>query len=359
MKGAVYHGPYDIRVEERPKPVAGRDGVVLKVRVCGICPIIDLNMWHTMASHEVGRIIGHEVSGEVVEVGTNVTLVKEGDRIYTFDPYVPCYKCPQCLQGDYWRCENWGQGMSKNNGAFAEYLWIPFITPDSHIKFPDTLSFRDLALIEPMHLSIGLAKKVKRGDTVVIIGQHIIGLALTAQLKKLGVAGKVITSAISKIHCDASAQVGADMVINGVEEDLVRAIMKETNGVGADKVFVCDARPISFVQGFSCARDAGQVMQGTRNLLAVDPHLSARWAGPEASFTPKQPTFGTGVIYFETAWGTLGNRMSMWRGALDLIQSGTITAEKYVTHTFPLEQIDEAFKTAVDFHKSIEVQIEL
>ena len=90
MKGAVYHGPYDLRIEERPKPVAGRDGVVLKVEACGICPIIDLNMWQNMAAPQVGRIIGHEVSGQVVEVGSNVTLVKEGDRIYTFDPYVPC-----------------------------------------------------------------------------------------------------------------------------------------------------------------------------------------------------------------------------------------------------------------------------
>ena len=106
MKGAVYHGPYDIRIEDRPNPAAGRDGVVLKVKACGICPIIDLNMWQNMASPQIGRIIGHEVSGEVVEVGSNVTLVKEGDRIYTFDPYVPCYQCPQCLQGDYWRCEN-------------------------------------------------------------------------------------------------------------------------------------------------------------------------------------------------------------------------------------------------------------
>ncbi len=358
MKGAVYHGPYDIRIEDRPKPVAGRDGVVLKVKACGICPIIDLNMWQNMASHEVGRIIGHEVSGEVVEVGSNVTLVKEGDRIYTFDPYVPCYKCPQCLQGDYWRCENWGQGMGKNNGAFAEYLWIPFITPDSHIKFPKTMSFRDLALIEPVHLSIGLAKKVKPGDTVVIIGQHIVGLALTAQLKKLGVAGKIITSAISKIHCHASAEVGSDMVINGVEEDLVRAVMKETKGVGADTVFVCDARPISFVQGFSCARDAGKVWQGTRSLLPMEPHLAAHWVGPGAATTPKAPTFDTGVIYFETAWGTLGPRMPMWQGALELIQAGTITADKYVTHVFPLEKIIEAFETAMDFHKAIEVQIE-
>ncbi len=358
MKGAVYHGPYDLRIEERPKPTAGRNEVVLKVKACGICPIIDLNMWQNMASPQLGRIIGHEVSGEVVEVGANVTLVKKGDRIYTFDPYVPCYKCPQCLQGDYWRCENWGQGMGKNEGAFAEYLWIPFITPDSHIKLPNNLSFNDLALIEPMHLAIGLAKKVKPGDTVVIIGQHIIGLALTAQLKKLGVASKIITSAISKKHCAASAEVGADMVINGVDKDLVREIMKETKGMGADTVFVCDARPISFVQGFSCARDAGKVWHGTRDVLPLESHTAAHWVGPGAATTPKKPTFDPGVIYFETAWGTLGPRIPMWHGALELIQSGTITAKKYVTHVFPLDRINEAFRVAMNFHESIEVQIE-
>lgn len=82
-----------------------------------------------------------------------------------------------------------------------------------------------------MHLSISLAKKVKPGEIVLVIGQHIIGLTLTAQIKKMGPAGKVITSAISNIHCDASKEVGADMVIDSVDDDLVKVITKETKGV--------------------------------------------------------------------------------------------------------------------------------
>jgi threonine dehydrogenase-like Zn-dependent dehydrogenase len=149
------------------------------------------------------------------------------------------------------------------------------------------------------------------------------------------------------------------MVINSVEEDLVRVITKETKGVGVDTVFICDARPISFAQGFCCARDAGQVLTGTRNLLPMDPHLMTGWVGPDAASTPKMPTFDPGILYFENAWGTLGKRIPMWEGALALLQSGTITADKFVTHVFPLEKIREAFETAMDFHKALEVQIEL
>ena len=144
-------------------------------------------------------------------------------------------------------------------------MGIPFITSESHIKPPQSISYRDAALIEPLGLSIGLANKVKPGSTVVIIGQHIIGLGLTAQLKKLGVTSKVVTSAISKKHCDASEEVGADIVINSVTKDVVREVMKETRGVGADIVFVCDARPESFLQGFCSARDAGKVLLCTRS----------------------------------------------------------------------------------------------
>ena len=359
MKSAIYYGPGELRIEERPRPVAGKHGVVVRVKACGICAIIDLNGWQNMQSMNVGKAPGHEWIGEVVEVGTDVAhLVKEGDTLYTFDPFVPCYHCAQCLQGDYWRCENWGQGMGKNNGAFSEYMWIPFITPESHIKPPKSVSYRDAALIEPLHLSIGLAKKVKPGETVVIIGQHIVGLGLTAQLKKLGVAGKIITSAISKLHCDASEEAGADIVINGVEKDLVREVMKETKGRGADIVFICDARPISIMQGLACARDSGKTLIANRSLMPFDPHAAAHWVGPDAATREKASIFDPSIVFFESAWGTLGARVPLWQGALDLIMEGRITAKKHVTQVFPLEKINEAFKVAMDFHESIEVQIE-
>ena len=359
MKAAVYHGPGDLRVEERPKPVAGRDGVVLKVKYCGICPILDLAFWQSMVGMVLGNVPGHEYSGEVVEVGSNVSLVKPGDRLYTFDPYTPCYRCPQCLQGDYWRCANWGEGMGKNGGAYAEYMLIPFITPASHIVPPANVGWKELALIEPLHLSVGLAKKVKPGATVLIIGQHIVGLGITTLLKKSGVARKVITSAISKKHRDASQELGADLVVDSVNQDLVSVVMKETAGRGVDIVFVTDARPISYIHGFSCARDAGQVLLATRFLTPQDPHVRAGWVGPEASSTEKPPTFDTSVIYYEIAWGTLGTRIPLWQGAVDLLQSGVINAEKHITHVFPLEKINDAFKIATDFHESIEVMIEL
>jgi erythritol/L-threitol dehydrogenase len=360
MKAAIYYGPGEFRIGELPMPKAGKSGVVVKVKYCGICPIIDLNMWQNLASMNVGKAVGHEWIGEVVEVGPEgAHLVKKGDSLYTFDPFVPCYHCAQCLQGDYWRCENWGQGMGKNQGAFAEYLWIPFITPRSHIKPPQGMDFQDAALIEPLHLSIGLAQKVKPGETVVIIGQHIVGLGLTAQLKKLDTSVKVITSAISKLHCDASEEAGADVVINGVEKDVVREVMKITKGRGADSVFICDARPLSVMQGIACARDAGKALLCGRSLMPMDPHTMAHWVGPDAATREKASVFDPGIVFFESAWGTLGPRIPMWQGALDLIRAGKICANKHVTQVFPLEEINEAFKVAMDFHESIEVQIEL
>ena len=101
MKTAIYHGPGDMRIEERPNPEAGCNEVVVKVKACTICAIHDLDAWQRMVPTVLGKAIGHEYVGEVIKVGSNVNLVKKGDRLFTFNPYIPCYRCSYCLQGEY------------------------------------------------------------------------------------------------------------------------------------------------------------------------------------------------------------------------------------------------------------------
>jgi L-iditol 2-dehydrogenase len=194
MKAAIYYGPEDIRIEEIKKPVAGAEGVILKVKACGVCPIMDLDAWYRAPSGDrgVGLARGHEWSGEIVEVGSRVTDFKVGDRVYMEPVFRPCNSCESCRQKDYWRCLNWKEGMGLN-GAFAEYIRLPFVGKDCVIKLPETLSFRDLAMIEPLGLSVGLARKAKNDDVVVVLGQELVGLGAVAALKKRGI-GKVITS---------------------------------------------------------------------------------------------------------------------------------------------------------------------
>jgi L-iditol 2-dehydrogenase len=361
MKAAIYYGPGDIRIEERPKPEPGVDGVVLKIKACGVCGFIDLDAWERPDVAGVGKIRGHEFSGEIVEVGSNVTDFAVGDRIYMEPVFKPCLTCEACLQKDYWRCANpMKHGFA--DGAFAEYMLLPFVTKASVPKLPDTLSFRDLALVEPLALGIGIAEKTKPGEVVVVLGQHLVGLAITAHLKKMG-ATRVITSAISQKHLKASEEVGADIALDAINDDVVKTVMHETSGKGADQVVVTEPRPAALLQAIGSVRRTGIVWLTQYGFpirlggsLGVTPRYSVGldWHGPVEPPVSFEPAF----LYMRSAWGTMGERIPRFQKAVEMMESGVITAEKYVTHIFPLEKTKEAFEKATDFNECIEVMVE-
>jgi threonine dehydrogenase-like Zn-dependent dehydrogenase len=366
MKAVVYYGPGDMRIEEINRPKAGTEGVVLKIKACGVCNILDLDVWERRPALGVGVARGHEFSGEVVEVGSEVTIVKVGDRIFSEPVFRPCYRCESCRLNDYWRCVNWGEGEIGRaiHGAFAEYLWVPFVTNDSIIKLPKTLSYRDLALIEPLSLSVGLARKAKTDDLVVVLGQELVGLGTVAELKKMGVA-KVIASDISQKHLEAAKEAGADIVVDALNEDIVRVVMKETSGIGADVVIQSDSRPVATLQAISMARRMGKVWLALAysaplmlNTSGTSIHSGVSWIGPGAGYSELPLMFDPSMINLQTAWGTLGAKMPRWLGALELIKSGRITADKHVTHVFPLEKTKEAFDLASNPHETIKVMVE-
>jgi threonine dehydrogenase-like Zn-dependent dehydrogenase len=355
MKAAIYYGPADFRIREVECPKPGDAGVVVKVGACGICPIMDLDAWFRMPPEGVGVGLawGHEWSGEIVEVGPKVKDFNVGDKIYQNPVFRPCYKCASCLVGDYWRCVNWMAGLSQRgiHGAFAEYLWIPFITKESAAKLPKDLGFRDLALIEPLYLSVGLARKAMPGDTVVVLGVELMGLGTIAKLKERDV--KVIAYDTSEKRLKASKDVGADLIINDLTEDGVRAVMKETGGRGADVAIVIDPRPKAIFDAIKMMKRAGQVWLATgyNNLLQPSPHSQSPpggmfWIGPNAGYMEPPIRFDPALVWVQTAWGTLGPRVPRWLEAAELIKSGKVTAEKYVK-IYSLEKISEAFETAL------------
>jgi threonine dehydrogenase-like Zn-dependent dehydrogenase len=160
MQAAVYHGPRDIRVEEIPTPTIAEDEVLVRVHACGICGS-DLHMYRLGMFEALGRpvahgrVMGHELSGEVVAVGTRVTEFHAGDRLT-------------------------GVGL----GGFAEYVAVPINERGPYI-LPDNVSFDEGATLEPLATSlhgVGLANP-QPGETVVILGAGIIGLGCMQALK--------------------------------------------------------------------------------------------------------------------------------------------------------------------------------
>ncbi|MDD5701194.1 MAG: alcohol dehydrogenase catalytic domain-containing protein, partial [Dehalococcoidales bacterium] len=212
MKAAIYYGPGDIRLQEIERPRANSEGVVVKVRACGVCDILDLPAWKHWpeGGRGVGLARGHEFSGEIVEGGPQVTDFNVGDRIFTEPVYRPCYRCEACKQKDYWRCTRGGENEIGKaiHGAFAEYLAIPFVTRMSAMKLPQEMDYRDLALIDHLSLGDALARRAEAEKLVAVLGQDITGIGAVAFLKKRGKA-KVIACDISKIRRQASEEAGA------------------------------------------------------------------------------------------------------------------------------------------------------
>jgi L-iditol 2-dehydrogenase len=369
MKAAIYYGPSDIRVEEIERPSAGDEGMVLRVRACGICSIIDVP--HYKMSYPLvdtphyktdfpdssyGIVIGHEFSGDVVEVGSKVTAVKEGDRVYGVI-WSPCGHCDACRAGDYEHCPYADAGGRRINGAMAEYVLFPYliypsVINDKLIKLPNNVSYRDGALIEVMRLGLGLGSKAKAGDVVVVLGQEIVGLTAVVQLKESGVA-KVITSDVSNKRLQASREVGADVAVDALNEDIFKVVMEETSGKGADIVIEVSGRPASLQQAVDVVRPFGDIWLGT--FYTAGPFFDPSWQ--HSPMFASNPTQKPGIS-IHCAWGTLGDWMPRLRQAVEIIQSGKITADKYVTHVFPLDKVREAFETAVNPHEAIKVMVE-
>jgi len=286
--------------------------------------------------------------------------------VYMEPVFKPCYRCEACMQKDYWRCQNPMSG-GMMDGAFAEYSWLPFLPKDGAWVLPtDTgLTNRDLALIEPLALSIGVALKAHPGDTVVVIGQHLVGLGITAYLKKIMGIEKVIVGSVYKNHLKAAEEMGADVVVNCAEKDLEKVVLQETKGKGADQVMTTDPRPGAILEAIGSVKRAGiiwscyygfpiklggELGRTPRYNVGMDYH------GPVG----EQPiSFEPSFAYIRNAWGTLGLRIPRFKEGIKLMQTGVLTADKVVTDIFPLEKTKEAFDRALQYNEVIEVMVEI
>jgi threonine dehydrogenase-like Zn-dependent dehydrogenase len=357
MKAAIYYGARDIRVEEieRPRAEDGVDGrgLVLKVKDCGICGHKDLYRYqHTQnPPGNIGIALGDQYVGEVVEIGPKVTGIKVGDRMYGYTCQ-PCFECEPCRARDYAHCVNRLSGGTGNfiNGGQAEYILWPYVTEEMVHKLPDDISYRDGALSEPLMLGIGVANKARAGDVAVLLGLDMTNLCALARLKEIG-AAKIIASDIGQKRLKAARELGADVVVDFLEDDLVKVVMKETAAMGANTVIVTDAKPILIQYAMSVVGLDGAIWTAIEWL----PPFEYRPIPRHIPHTMYQRVHYT----IRCPWGTLGypGQLRFDKG-MEYIRSGKITAKKHVTHVFPLDKIKEAYETALNPHESIKVMVE-
>lgn len=259
MKALVLKDYKQFACEDVPAPVAGPADVIVAVKACGICGSDVHGMDGSTGRRRPPIIMGHEAAGIISSVGNGVTGWKAGDRV-TFDSTIYCGHCEFCRRGlinlcDHRRvlgvsCEDYRQ-----NGAFAEYVAVP-----QHIlyRLPDGLTFEHAALVEPFAIALHAIRRAPPtlNDTVVVVGAGMIGLALVQALSQAG-CGRLIAVDIATDKLALAAKCGATNTINSSTEDAPAAILRLTQGLGADLAFEAVGVPATVNLTLRCLRKGG------------------------------------------------------------------------------------------------------
>lgn len=333
MKAAVFEALDKMVINEVSTPKADDDSVLVKVKACAVCGS-DVRIYHHGNSRvNPPQILGHEMAGEVVEAGKNVSKFKIGDRV-AIGADVPCGECVFCEAGIGNNCQiNYAMGY-QFAGGFAEYVQLNRIVVNYgpvH-KIPEHISFDEAALAEPLGCVLNALElsNIKLGDTVVIIGAGPIGCMIIEVARKMG-ASRIIVVQRSRPRLEMAKKFGADTYICSSEEDGVTRVLEETKGLGADVVITSNPSPEAQTDAIKMAKNRARV-----NLFGGLPK------------TKSMVTIDTNIIHYKELFvhGAHGALPIHHRKALELIASGTINASNYISHRFRLDDILAAISTA-------------
>lgn len=331
MKAACWFSRNDVRVVDTPEPVPEKGRVKVRVKWCGICgsdlheylagPIfIPVEAPHPLSGETAPVILGHEFSGEVVEVGPGVTRVKPGDRVVV-EPMRVCGKCAACRSGLYNLCPSLGfHGLCGGGGGFSEYttFFEEFVHP-----IPDSLPFDRAALVEPLAVALQSLKQgeFQVGQTALVLGAGPIGLATIESLKASG-ARLIICMQRKSVRQEYALKSGADVVLDPNEVNVAEEVRKLTDGLGADVAFETTGAQVGFDIALEAIRPGG---------ISV---ITSIWeSGIE--FNPNSAVFPEKKIV-----GTIAYR-HLFPTAIRLLSDGRVPADGWITGKIALEDIVE------------------
>lgn len=348
MKAALWYNKNDIRVEEIDEPKVTKGNVKIKVKWCGICgsdlheflggPIfIPVGQPHPLSKNEAPVVLGHEFSGEVVEIGDGVKNFKAGDRVVV-EPMVVCGECPACKEGKYNLCSTLGfHGLCGSGGGLAEYT----VFPEEYVhKLPDSMTYEQGALIEPMAVALHSIRiaNFNVGDTAIVLGSGPIGLATIECLKSAG-AKLVVVLQRKSIRQEYAKRAGADVVLDPNVVDIAEEVKKLTGGVGVDFAFETTGAKIGFDTGLNSLKYNGTMV------------ITSIWEG-DVTFNPNELVFTEKKIV-----GTLAYRHE-FPATMALMNDGRIKADGYITKKVYLDDIvEEGFGTLTGPDKKKQVKI--
>ena len=332
MKAARFYDIRNLKIEDIPIPeIDLDDDVIVKVKVAGICGS-DISKYSKTGPHISGEVFGHEFSGDVIKVGTNVKNVKPGDAVAVC-PSLPCFKCDQCKQGLFSRCENLGIIGNRNvGGCFAEYVKI---SSKNLIKLPKGIDYETAAGIEPSCIAgHGMYRaNIKVGDTVAILGTGPIGLLLIQWAKIFG-ATKVIAIDVFDEKLKIAKELGADICINGKEADSIEKVRQMTDLKGVDVAIESAGTPLTSAQVLSLPRKGGTV------LYAGVPYSDVNISRVHFEKILRNELTVKGT-WFGNSYPFPGRE---WTSAIYYMKKGELKISPFVTHRITLDELPEIFE---------------
>ncbi len=338
MRVAMYYNNRDVRLEEVPTPQIGPGELLVKVLASGVCGS-DVMEWYRIK--KAPRVLGHEIAGEIVKIGSGIDRYKIGDRVFV-SHHVPCNTCQYCLNGFHTLCDT----LRKTNfdpGGFAEYLRIPRINVDQGVfVLPDKISFEDGVFIEPLACVLRGQRiaRLRPGQSVFVIGSGISGVLHIALARASG-ARWIIASDVDEYRLKAAKKFGADETI--LAKDVNPLEIREINqGRLADLVIVCAGAISAYIQALQSVDRGGTVL----------------------CFAPLEPGLNFVFPFFDF-WNDGISLLSTYGGspfdittAIDLIRAQRLPLREMITHRLPLKEIGLGFQLVAEAKDSIKVIIE-
>lgn len=324
MKASVCYKQNDLRTEDLPIPEISDNEVLIKMLACGLCGT-DIQK---IRGDSVNKptVLGHEVVGEIVKKGKNVSKFEIGDRVITAI-HVPCFTCHYCNKGHYTICEQF-RTNNIDPGGFAEFIRIPKLHLN-HLthKVSNNVTDEEATLIEPIACCLHGLKQadIRPNDSVLIMGAGTIGI-LHAQLAKIKGANKVIVSDMSEFKLQKALKVGCDYTINIKEKNIIDEVNKITDGQGVDVIVIAAGVSSLVADAVNMVRRAGKIIVFSgfdkNKLVTLD---VSRFFKDEISII-----------------GTYSVTPYEFPEALDLLEKRKLNTKEMITHVYPLNKLSEA-----------------
>jgi 2-desacetyl-2-hydroxyethyl bacteriochlorophyllide A dehydrogenase len=345
VRAAAWTAPEKLELVDKEEPVAADGQAVVAVAACGICGS-DLHSYREGLAVKPGRVLGHEFCGEIL-AAPGVGELAIGDRV-AVRPLLPCGVCERCQEGQLQLCEgahesDIGYGSP---GAFAERVLVPHaVVGETIFPIPPNVDDAAGALVEPLAVALHAVTVAapKADDVVLVAGAGTIGLGVTRLLRLAGV-GTIVVAEISEHRRRRAVALGADIVLDPSAEDVTKAIRSITGpgayglGARADLVFECAGAQAALATALKSVRQGGTIVLSGIYGREVGAHLDR--------IVEKELRVQGAVAY--------NNEFS---AVIEHLASGALDPDDFVSHTYALEQITEAFETQMDAARSLKVQV--